>query len=92
MCNLVFKWVLNNWSKGYPKSCCLPIGYVLLAGLPCLASVGEDVPSLTDLMCREGDTGRGSHLLRGEREGEQGRGEGLWEGVTGSRGSEQDVK
>jgi hypothetical protein len=50
------------------------------------------VPSLTDLMCREGDTGRGSHLLRGEREGEQGRGEGLWEGVTGSRGSEQDVK
>jgi len=28
----------------------LPVwGYVLLAGLPCLASVGEDAPSLTDI-------------------------------------------
>jgi len=31
--------------RGYPKSCYLSVGYVLLAGLPCLASVGEDVPS-----------------------------------------------
>jgi hypothetical protein len=30
------------------------MGYVLLAGLPCLASVGEDVPSLADLMCQGG--------------------------------------
>jgi hypothetical protein len=48
-------WVLNNWSGGYPKSCCLYegyMGYVLLAGLPCLASVGEDVPSLRDLVCQ----------------------------------------
>ena len=29
-------WVPNNWSRGYPKSCCLHIEYVLLAGLPCL--------------------------------------------------------
>jgi hypothetical protein len=28
------------------------MGYVLLAGLPCLASVGEDVPSLRDLVCQ----------------------------------------
>jgi hypothetical protein len=30
---------------GYPKSCCLSEGYVLLPGLPCLASVGEEVPA-----------------------------------------------
>jgi len=22
-CSLVFMWVSNNWSMGYPKSCCL---------------------------------------------------------------------
>ena len=27
---------------------CLYVGYVLLAGLPCLASVGEEVPTLED--------------------------------------------
>jgi hypothetical protein len=32
----------------YPKSCCQSVGYVLLAGLPCLASVGEDVSSPTE--------------------------------------------
>ena len=50
MCSLVFMWVLNNWSGGYPKSCCLYVGYVLLAGLPCLASVGEEVPSLAETL------------------------------------------
>ena len=39
---------LNCW--GYPKSCCLSVGYVLLAGLLCLASVGKDVSNLPDLM------------------------------------------
>ena len=48
MCNMVFMWVLNNLDGGYPKSCCLYVGYVLLAELPCLASVGEKVPSLTE--------------------------------------------
>ena len=48
MCSLTFMWVLNNFSVGYPKSCCLYVGYVLLARLPCLASVGEDVLSLTE--------------------------------------------
>jgi hypothetical protein len=32
----------------YPKSCCLYLGYVLQAGLRCLASVGEEVPSLAE--------------------------------------------
>ena len=40
MCSLVF-----NWNGCYPKSCCLSVGYILLAGLSCLASVGEDAPS-----------------------------------------------
>jgi hypothetical protein len=48
MCSLVFMWVLNNWNRDYPKSCCLSIGYVLLAGLPFLVSVGEEAPSLTE--------------------------------------------
>ena len=34
--------------ESYSKSCCLYVGYVLLAGLPCLASVGEEVASLTE--------------------------------------------
>ena len=42
-------WDLNNWNGGYPKSCCLFVGYVLLVGLPCVASVGEEGPSLADL-------------------------------------------
>jgi hypothetical protein len=36
--------------QGYPKSSCLSVGYVLLAGLPCLASVGEDAPRLTETL------------------------------------------
>ena len=34
--------------RDYPKSCFLYVGYVLLAGLPCLASVGEEAPSLAE--------------------------------------------
>jgi hypothetical protein len=30
------------------RGCCLYLGYVLVAGLPCLASVGEEAPSLTE--------------------------------------------
>ena len=48
MSSLIFMWVPNNWNRGYSKSCCLSVGYVLLAGLPCLASVGENEPSLTE--------------------------------------------
>ena len=37
---------------GYPKSCCLTVRYVLLAGLHCLASVGKDylVPQRLDVL------------------------------------------
>ena len=52
------------------------MGYVLLAGLPCLASEGEDL-SNGDVKCREGPT-------HSEEKG-RGVGEVLWEGVTGSR-------
>jgi hypothetical protein len=81
---------LNNWSGGYDKSCCLSLGYVLLAGLPCLASVGEEGPSLAhpDLMCQNGRDLKGHYLLRREEEGVGVRimGEGDREG-----GSERDV-
>jgi hypothetical protein len=33
---------------GYTKGCCLYLGYILLAGLPCLDSMGEDAPSVTE--------------------------------------------
>ena len=33
----------------FPRSCCLYLGYVLPAKLPCLASVGKKVPSLTEI-------------------------------------------
>ena len=46
MSSLVFIWIPSNWSRDYAKSCCLYVGYVLLPGLPCLASVGEVTPSL----------------------------------------------
>jgi hypothetical protein len=42
-------WVPNDWSRGYRKSCCLSMGYVLLAGLFCQASVGDDVPSPSEI-------------------------------------------
>jgi hypothetical protein len=41
MYSLVFMWVLNNWNWDYLKCCCLYVAYVLPAGLPCLASVGD---------------------------------------------------
>jgi len=71
MCSLVFMWVPNNCSRGCPKSCCLSMGYVLLVGLLCLASVGEDAPGWRDTY-----EGPPSQRRRG------GLGRGLWEGVT----------
>lgn len=35
----------NNWSRGLPWLCCLPMDCAPLTGLSCLASEGEDVPS-----------------------------------------------
>ena len=48
MCSLVFVQIPNSWRRGYLKSCRLYVGYVLLVGLPCLASVGEEMPSLSE--------------------------------------------
>lgn len=48
ICSLAFMWVSNNWNGDYLKSCCLYVGYVLLAALPCLDSVGEEAPSLEE--------------------------------------------
>ena len=50
------------------------MGYVLLAGMPCLVSVGEDAPSLADLMCQDGGIPRDPSPLRGEEGGVSGRG------------------
>lgn len=57
------------------------IGYVLLAGLFCLASVREDAPSLTETCCaRVGGVYPGAPICS-EEEGEC---SGLCEAVTGS--------
>jgi hypothetical protein len=80
---LVFMWVTNNWNGNYPQSCYLYVGCVLLAGLPCLASMGEEVPSLTETgSARMGGYLGGSHSLRRERHGEWGKdfGREWWEG------------
>jgi hypothetical protein len=40
-------WVgFEQLNGGYPKSCCLYVGYDILAGLSCLVSVGEEVSSI----------------------------------------------
>jgi hypothetical protein len=58
ICNLVFLWFLNNVAdmqlglhvgpgqleRGLLQSCCLSVRYILLAELPCLASVRENGP------------------------------------------------
>jgi hypothetical protein len=72
MFNLVFIWVWTNWSvyvwggaifKGVPY---MWVGYVLLVGLPCLASVREEVPGPTETWrARMGGYLGDPHLLRG---------------------------
>ena len=76
-------WVPNNWNRVYPKSCCLYVEYVLLAGLPCPASVGEDKPSFTEIWsARVREISKTPpHPLRGRRGGQEGVG-GLWKRVT----------
>jgi len=67
---------------GYPKICCLFVGYVLLAGLPCLASVGEEEPRLTETWSnRAEDTQEVSthSVEKGRGEGDGGQREGKWE-------------
>ena len=66
--------------KGYFISCCLYMGYVRLAGLSCLASVGEGAPSSRDLIYQ----GRGIHRVLSPSQRRRGgeMGDGVWEGVT----------
>ena len=35
--------------RGYPKSYCLDVGYVVLAGMPCLPLLGEEAPLLAEV-------------------------------------------
>jgi hypothetical protein len=81
MYSLVFMCVLNNWNRSYLKICCLYVGYVPLAGLPCLASVEQDVPILTEVRSVKEGRYPGKLLPAQRRRGGQ-MGEGFWEGVT----------
>jgi hypothetical protein len=79
-------WVLNNWSRGNPKSCCLYVGYVLLVWPQweriCLASQRLNVPGWGDTQ------GEPTHSEEKERK-DDGR---TVEGVTGRGVSKHDVK
>ena len=73
---LVFMWVPNSWSRGYFKNYCLSVGYVLLAGLPCLASVGQEAPSLPEPSSAsvggsEKGRGNGKRIVEGDNQEEQ---------------------
>jgi hypothetical protein len=78
MSSLVFIWVPNKWSVGYPKSCCLSVGYVLLTWLLYLASVRKDVPNPAETLCARVERYPGELLPAHRRRGERDRGEGLW--------------
>ena len=49
MCSLVILYVLNNWSGIYPKGYVIFLGYIHLAGLPCLVPVEKEVIALQSL-------------------------------------------
>jgi hypothetical protein len=80
VCSSCGSWITGV--EGYPTSCWLYLAYVLLAGLPCLASVGEKALSLRDTWCvRLGEFPGGIHPLREEGEGPWGKGCGWgWSG------------
>lgn len=74
--------------EGNLKSCCLDMGYVLLAGLPCLASVGEEAPSPPSapplpLEVLGGGIPREAPICLEEKGREKREGERVVEGVTG---------
>jgi hypothetical protein len=78
MCSLVFMWVLNSWSRCYPKSCCLHVACVLLVGLPFWLQWEQMRLALHRFYMP------GSGETKGEGEGKGRWKEGLWEVVTGS--------
>ena len=67
------------------------MGYVVLAGLPCLSLVGKDVPSLSETWGARVQEYPGTPLHTQRRRGWRGWGKGCgrgdWEG-----GNEQDVR
>ena len=77
---------------GYLKSCFLSVEYISLIGLPCLASVGEDEPSLAETLRAklEGYPG-GASILSEEKRRREG-GEVPWWGDSRCGGSNQDIK
>ena len=88
-------WVSSNWSRGYHKKLIPYVGAVL-AGQPCLASVGEEAPNLSEVprwryecryvcMC-------GQVVAPAQRRREGVMGGGLWEAVIQSGVIEQDIK
>jgi hypothetical protein len=87
-----FMWVLNNWRRGYLKSCCLCVGYFLLPGLLCLPSVQEKASSLSETwgMGGGGSTQGSPHGIGGE--GEEGLGEDCGRGLPEGGGHEWNVK
>jgi hypothetical protein len=44
-------WVPTTRTGAIPKSCCLYLGFVLLAGLPCVTLVGAEAPNLAETWC-----------------------------------------
>lgn len=67
---------------GYPKSYCLYIGYVLLVGLLCLASMREDKSNLTEPWCARVKGYSGGPLPTENISRGVVCEKGLWEGVT----------
>ena len=65
--------------RGYPKSCCLYVGYVLQVELLCLASGGEEVLSLQEVKRWGIPTGDPTHSEK-KGLGDGGIREGLWKG------------
>lgn len=81
------KKFVSNRSRGYAKSCCLYLGYVLLVGLPCVASVNNEEASQRLKVPGWEDTQRG--LIHSEgREMNKG----LWKWVAQEEGIVRNVK
>ena len=79
MCILAFLWVLNNWNRGYPKSCSLYMGYILLASAALFRLSRKRLASQRLKVPGWGDT---QEAPPGQRRKEGVMREGVWEGLT----------
>ena len=63
-------WVPYDINRDYSKNFCLNMEYVLLAGLTCLATMGEELYNIIKTQCAllVEDHQRDPKLLRGEGE------------------------